>query len=74
VQKACGANRNPYDEYHNPYAYDESTAFGNLHGSTYEETTLPFSSNRRTFAAPRGQDNTSSIPPQVVISQVIGEV
>ena len=47
--------------------------FGYSHGSAYDETTATFS-NRRTSAVSRGQGNTGSDPPRVIVCQVIEEV
>jgi hypothetical protein len=56
-----GAKRNPYDE---------STAFGNSHGSAYDETTVALSNQRKSAATDQDNANTSRIPPQVIVCQV----
>jgi hypothetical protein len=56
-----GAKRNPYDE---------STAFGNSHGSAYDETTVALSNQRTSAATGQDNTNTSRIPPQVIVCQV----
>ena len=61
VCKKHGANRNPYDE---------STAFGNSHGSAYDETTVALSNQRKSAATDQDNANTSRIPPQVIVCQV----